>query len=150
MWTRPRSRTRANSRSVASLPSPRIRNVAMGVNALHQNSTGSSNLALGTGAGYSLTTGSNNIDIANTGVAGDAGTIRIGTQGTHTAAFLAGVSGVTIPGPTKTVVVNAGGQLGTAPPGTAASLSQVRRQQAQIDQLKAEVAQLRALITHRH
>ncbi|MEA2470083.1 MAG: hypothetical protein QOE38_1082, partial [Thermoleophilaceae bacterium] len=92
----------------------------------------------------------NNIDIANRGVAAEAGKIRIGTPGTQTSAFLAGVSGATIPGPTQTVVVNSSGQLGTAPAGTAASLSQVRRQQQQINRLKAEIAQLRALMLHQH
>ena len=37
-----------------------------------------------------------------------------GTPGTQTAAFLAGVSGVPIAGPTQTVLVNSSGQLGTA------------------------------------
>jgi hypothetical protein len=122
-------------------------NVANGVNALRLNTTGSSNTALGTRAGYNLTTGNNNIDIANQGLAGDAAKIRIGTSGTQTAAFLAGVNGVTIPGPTKTVVVNANGQLGTAPAGSAPpapgnGTAQIRRQQHEIDQLKAENAKL--------
>ena len=37
-----------------------------------------------------LTTGANNIEIGNTGSATDAKTIRIGTQGTQAAAFVAG------------------------------------------------------------
>ena len=114
----------------------------MGTNALLADTTGASNVALGNAAGSSLTTGANNIDIANKGVAGEAGKIRIGTPGTQTATFLAGVNGVTIPGPTKTVVINAKGQLGTAPAGTAAATAaatapadaglarQVRRQAA--------------------
>jgi hypothetical protein len=131
-------------------------NTALGTNALSGNTSGASNLALGNAAGLNLTTGSNNIDIANKGVAGEAGKIRIGTLGTQTAAFLAGVSGVTIPGPTKTVVINASGQLGIAPAGTAVSTTpdktagRARHQQHEIDQLKREVAQLRALLTHRH
>ena len=154
-------------------------NFAGGLNAL-RFTTGSGNVGLGNQGGYNLTTGANNVDIANKGVAGEGGKIRIGTPGTQTSAFLAGVSGVTIPGPTKTVVVNASGQLGTAPAGTAPAAfsarasrrastwtrtlalrlgrtsAQVRRQQTQIERLTqqnaqfaSEIAQLRALITHR-
>jgi hypothetical protein len=55
--------------------------------------------------------GNNNIDIGNAGVAGDAGTIRIGAQGTHTRSFVAGISGSPITG--TSVVVNNNGRLGT-------------------------------------
>src|SRR5205823_3759939 len=118
-------------------------NLAFGVNALKNNTTGASNVAIGTGAGVNLTTGSSNIDIANPGLATDTGQIRIGRTGVHKAAFLAGISGVSIPGPTLPVVINANGQLGTAtsasaPRSDTSGLSaQVRRQQHQIDQLKA-------------
>jgi hypothetical protein len=44
--------------------------------------------------------------------------LRTATPGTQTA-FLAGVNGATIPGPTKTIVLNASRQLGTPPAGTA-------------------------------
>ena len=66
-------------------------NVAAGTAALYR-STGSRNVALGRSAGEDLTTGSDNIDLSNRGVAGESGKIRIGTAGTHTAAFLAGVA----------------------------------------------------------
>jgi hypothetical protein len=89
-------------------------NLAGGTNALHGNTTGSANLGLGRDAGNNLTTGSNNVDIANRGVAGESGAIRIGTTGNQSRAFLAGVSGVSIAGPTQTVLVNSAGQLGTA------------------------------------
>ena len=89
-------------------------NTALGASALSANTTGGSNLALGRLAGSSLTTGSNNIEIANNGVAGEARTTRIGTQGTQMKAFLSGVTGVSIPGPTQAVLVNSSGQLGTA------------------------------------
>jgi Chaperone of endosialidase len=84
-------------------------NTAIGANAL-LNTTGSNNIALGSGAGVNLTTGSNNIDIGNAGVTGEAKKIRIGTKGTHTAAFIAGISGVAVTG--TTVVVNTNGRLG--------------------------------------
>jgi hypothetical protein len=87
-------------------------NVALGVNSLLHNTTGNGNIALGFAAGSALTTGSNNIDIGNRGVAGESATTRIGTAGTQTRTFIAGLSGVAVAGPT--VVVNSSGQLGVA------------------------------------
>jgi Chaperone of endosialidase len=87
-------------------------NTANGAGALFNNTTGSNNIALGTNAGSNLSTGDNNIDIGNSGVAADANTIRIGTAGTQSATFIAGISGVTVSG--ATVLVNSNGQLGTA------------------------------------
>ena len=126
-------------------------NVATGFQALHKNKTGSFNLALGSNAGASLTSGSHNIDLVNAGVAGESGKIRIGTKGKQTAAFLQGVSGKSIPGPVKTVVINANGQLGTKPPSAkhkqaGGDLSakvtrlsrQLRRQAKEIRQLRRE------------
>jgi hypothetical protein len=49
-------------------------------------------------AGCELTSASDNIDIGNTGVARDSGGIRIGTQGTQQATYVAGISGVTVAG----------------------------------------------------
>ena len=86
-------------------------NTASGVNALYSNTTGSNNIALGAGAGGNLTTGSNNIDIGNGGVAAEANTIRIGTQGTQTSAYCAGISGSTI-AHGMPVVTDASGRLG--------------------------------------
>jgi uncharacterized coiled-coil protein SlyX len=88
-------------------------NVALGPFALGNNVTGNNNIAVGFNAGFNLTTGGNNIDIGSQGVAGEANTIRIGTQGTQTATFIAGVSGAGVIGPA--VKVNAAGQIGTAP-----------------------------------
>jgi hypothetical protein len=87
-------------------------NTANGQNALSNNTSGSSNIALGINAGRALTTGSNNIDIGNAGVMGESGTIRIGTAGTHTATFIAGISGNTLARGVA-VFVNANGELGT-------------------------------------
>jgi len=78
-----------------------------------QNLTGTNNTALGAGAGFNLTTGNNNIDIGNVGVAGEAAKIRIGTVGTQTATFVAGIHGVAVTG--MAVVVSSSGQLGVAP-----------------------------------
>ena len=77
-----------------------------------RNTTGSSNIALGANAGGNLTIGNNNIDIGNAGVAAEANTVRVGTQGTQRRTFIAGISGVAVAG--STVVVNASGQLGIA------------------------------------
>ena len=63
-------------------------------------------------AGANLTTGDHNIDIGNIGVAGEANTIRIGKVGTHMNTFIAGISGVTLPGGVG-VIIDANGQLGT-------------------------------------
>src|ERR1051325_5297437 len=85
-------------------------NVAVGHYALYLNTTGSGNIALGESAGINLTTGSNNIDIGNAGVSGESNTIRIGTAGTQTATYIAGVSGVPVSG--SAVVVTTSGRLG--------------------------------------
>ena len=87
-------------------------NTADGFGALSNNASGNNNIALGNGAGQSLITGDNNIDIGNTGVAAEANTIRIGTVGTQTNAFMAGIFGVTV---TKgvSVVIDSTGHLGT-------------------------------------
>jgi trimeric autotransporter adhesin len=88
-------------------------NTANGVAALNGNTTGSSNIALGNGAGLGLTTGSYNIDIGNAGVAGEANTIRIGTTGTHTNAYIAGIYKVTA-AKGIAVCVDSNGHLGTS------------------------------------
>ena len=90
-------------------------NTAVGVLAL-DNSTGNSNIALGSNAGLNVTTGSNNVDIGNKGLAGDAKKIRIGTAGTHTATFVAGIYNVNQGGTIKPLYINNNGQLGTQPP----------------------------------
>ena len=76
---------------------------------------------MGNNAGPSLTTGNNNIAIGTTGVAGEAGIIRIGTPGTQTDTYLTGIihgngsgltgitgaslaSGLTLGGPTLSLI----------------------------------------------
>ncbi|MGO9036958.1 MAG: tail fiber domain-containing protein [Steroidobacteraceae bacterium] len=89
---------------------------AFGYEALY-NSTGSDNIALGFGAGGNLKTGSNDIYIGVVGgAAAENGHIRIGTHGTHIAAFLQGVYGaaLTTDSP-RAVYVNSVGQLGYLP-----------------------------------
>jgi len=88
-------------------------NTADGYDALLNNTTGVGNIALGNFAGSNLTTGDQNIDIGNVGVAAEANTIRIGTLGTQTATYVAGINGAGVTG--VAVKINAAGQLGTAP-----------------------------------
>src|SRR5438552_3971459 len=87
-------------------------NTADGVNALLNNTTGSNNTALGFGAGTDLLNGNNNIEIGYAGTASDSNTIRIGTTGTQTNAYLAGISGAT-GAEGVGVIVDSSGHLGT-------------------------------------
>ena len=92
-----------------------INNAALGNGALGVNTIGSNNIAVGSLAGTALVTGSNNIYIGNVGGgAAEAATIRVGTAGTQTRFFAAGIRGVVtgiadaIP-----VLIDSAGQLGT-------------------------------------
>jgi len=88
-------------------------NTANGINALASNTTGSNNIALGSNAGANLTTGNFNIHIGNAGVAGESNKIRIGTEGTHTATYIAGIGGAPlVHGAAVAVGITADGQLG--------------------------------------
>lgn len=73
-------------------------NVAIGASALLANTAGIANIAIGSGAGRE-TTGDANICIANFGIAGESGTIRLGTNGTHTTTLLAGNVGISLENP---------------------------------------------------
>jgi hypothetical protein len=84
-------------------------NTALGHSAL-KNSIGDNNLGLGANGGYNLAGGSNNIEIANQGLAGDSGAIRIGTSGTQTSTYIAGIENSKVTG--SAVYVTANGQLG--------------------------------------
>lgn len=91
-----------------------INNTAVGSVALNKltGAGTNANIAIGQAAGFNLTTGFQNIYIGNQGVASENATIRLGTVGTHTACFVAGISGSTSTGGVA-VLVNAAGQLGT-------------------------------------
>lgn len=88
---------------------------AFGGSAGSIHSTGQFSSYFGYGAGSVYTTESNNVAIQHVGVVADSGAIRIGTQGTQTSFFGAGInntdsSGFTTP---KTVFVDSStGQLG--------------------------------------
>jgi hypothetical protein len=86
-------------------------NTAIGEYALGLNTIGGNNIAVGFAAGSNIIT-YDNIDIGHQGFATDNSTIRIGTPGTQTAAFIAGISGVNISG--VPLLVNSSGQLGVA------------------------------------
>ena len=88
-----------------------IGNTAVGSFALN-NTTGGNNTAIGQFAGFNVTTGSHNIHIGNQGAAADAALIRIGTVGTQTATFIAGIFGQ-ISASGQAVFVNPDGRLGT-------------------------------------
>jgi hypothetical protein len=85
-------------------------NTATGYSALLHNTSGSNNVAVGYQAGINLTTGSNDVDIANAGIAGEGGTIRIGTSGSQSRTFVAGIENSHLTG--AAVYVSSSGQLG--------------------------------------
>ena len=93
-------------------------NVAYGEGALWQLTDGDGNIALGNDAGSNYTsTESNNISIGNAGSTGEAGVIRIGTEGTQDSAYMAGIYGSTPgdSGSTSVVLVDMNGNLGSTP-----------------------------------
>lgn len=96
----------------ALLQSTDNNNTAVGSSALSALATGSNNIAMGQLAGSVLGAGSNNMYIGNQGAVSESATIRIGTNLTHTATFIAGISGATVVGG-STVLINPAGQLGT-------------------------------------
>jgi len=85
-------------------------NTAFGAGALSSNITGGNNIALGFYAGANIVEGYRNIDIGNSGVASDAGIIRIGTSTEQSAAYIAGIAGSKVTG--SAVYVTSTGQLG--------------------------------------
>ena len=87
-------------------------NTAIGTLALNSNKTGHSNIGIGFNGGFNLT-GSNNIEIGSVGNATDTNIIRIGTQGTQKATYIAGISGTAMTG--ADVVVSSTGRLGVLP-----------------------------------
>jgi hypothetical protein len=88
-------------------------NTVIGRGALSANTTGASNIALGFNAGNTATNPSNSIFIGNSGLAADTATIKIGTQGTQTTAFMAGIVGQPAPAGITVFIDAVTGQLGT-------------------------------------
>jgi hypothetical protein len=90
-------------------------NTAVGLNALSSNSVGSNNIAIGRIAALYPTNPHNSIFIGNEGLAADTNTIKIGTEGTQTSAYIAGINGVTVSSPMAVLIDSATGRLGTGP-----------------------------------
>jgi hypothetical protein len=89
-------------------------NTVIGIDALTHNSSGDDNIAIGRSAGRALRgRESNNICIGDIGLTGESNAIRIGRQGIHTATYVAGISGTTVPEGVA-VIVDSNGHLGTA------------------------------------
>jgi hypothetical protein len=86
-------------------------NSAVGRDALFSNTSGNSNVAIGFLAGYLQITGSDNIYLANLGASSESGQIRIGTDGVHTQAWMAGIYNNAL-GSSDTVCVTSTGRLG--------------------------------------
>jgi trimeric autotransporter adhesin len=86
-------------------------NTALGANALF-GATGSNNIAVGSAAGSFVTSGNFNIEIGSVGGT-DSNTIRLGTVGQQTSAYIAGIYGVTVAGGIG-VIVDSSGHLGTS------------------------------------
>jgi Chaperone of endosialidase len=74
--------------------------------------TGGGNIGVGYGAGNSVTNGTSNIEIGNSGTSADSDIIRIGTSGTQTATYIAGIAGAAVTGGSAVLVDPITGQLG--------------------------------------
>jgi len=87
--------------------------VAIGASSLDGLLTGTNVIAIGYNSGSALVGAeSNDIYIGSIGVAAESATTRIGTHGTQTAVYIAGIAGVNV-GSVATVVSEAGDKLGT-------------------------------------
>ena len=131
-------------------------NTAVGGSALFNNSTGSYNIGIGAGGGNNITTTSNNIEIGNAGTSSDSGAIRIGTVGTQTSSYIAGIAGVTLPtaGEPLVCIDPPTGQLGTvncASNGAASvqQQQQIQAQARQIADLQQRLSRLESIIANK-
>jgi hypothetical protein len=90
-------------------------NTAAGDAALVNNTTGTNNIAIGIQAAFNIPGGnSNNIHIGSQGSANDNAAIRIGTPGTQSSFFAAGIRGATTGNNDAVpVMIDSVGQLGT-------------------------------------
>jgi hypothetical protein len=99
-------------------------NTLLGFQAGGSITTGDSNIIIGSQSGSAyMGAESNNILIDNAGVLSESDTIRIGTNGTQTSAYMQGVYNTTGLSGTRNVVVDASGQLGTGSGGGGGGLS---------------------------
>lgn len=92
-----------------------VYNTAAGNNALYNLTTGTNNVAIGYQAGYLVGIGggttNNNIHIGSMGAAADNGTIRIGTPGTQTSFYAAGIFAANVADGVP-VYINSSGRFG--------------------------------------
>jgi len=99
--------------------------VAIGSSALDGLLTGTNIIAIGYLSGSALVGAeSNSILIGNIGTAAQSGAIHIGTAGTHTATYIAGVEGVAVANTNMVTINTATGQMGSqAVPGSSISIT---------------------------
>jgi hypothetical protein len=126
-------------------------NNAFGTFALADNVSGALNVGLGDSAGLGNTSGDGNIYIGafSAGVPdGESFTIRIGDAPSGAffpaACFIGGISGVPVTG--DPVVVDANGQLGTAPAGSPLSMKELLKERQTVQALKATTERQAAVI----
>ena len=118
-------------------------NTAVGYRALFNNTDGGQNIALGFNAGSNIT-GDLNIDIGNAGVALEQSTIRIGTLGVQSRAFIAGIRGVTTGfANAVNVVIDSAGQLGTL-----SSSKRFKKEIKSMDQTSEAILALKPVTFH--
>jgi hypothetical protein len=86
-------------------------NTVVGSGALQDLKSGNNNIAMGYLAGHNVTSGSNNIEIGTEGASGDNKVIKIGTEGTQSKTYIAGIYGTSVAG--SPVYIAANGELGT-------------------------------------
>ncbi len=86
-------------------------NTVVGYGALQDLKSGNGNIAFGYLAGHNVTSGSNNIEIGTEGASGDNKVIKIGTEGTQSKTFIAGIYGTSVTG--SPVYIASNGELGT-------------------------------------
>jgi hypothetical protein len=119
-------------------------NTADGTGALVFNTSGNNNIALGQFAGSNLTTGDNNIDIGNEGVAAEPNTIRIGTQGTQMATYIAGIFSEAVGANNLPVLIDTNGKLGT----TTMSSRRFKNEIKAMDQASEAILALKPVTFH--
>lgn len=123
------------------IPDQNSWNTAVGFQALYSMQIGERNIAIGNGAGFNFLSGNDNIYIGNAAIPGEFGAIRIGTTGTHTSAYIAGVYANIISG--RQVVIGPDGKLGVKPlqPNADAKIDRLARA---VRELQQQVAALQA------
>ena len=100
------------------------------------------NIAIGVAAGFNLINGSGDVFVGSQGAAGDNGVIRIGTPGTQTSTFIAGIRGTTTAlNDALPVVIDSAGQLGTISPTSIANLPAALLLELQSMKRRAEAAE---------